>query len=121
MAGHGQVGVDLDAPAAVGARPGGARERVGERDRVHAGRPDDRPGVDPLGGSADLDRDAARVDRGGARALAHGHAELGELLADLARELLAERGDHALAGVEEDHPRVAGVDPPEVALHRARR
>ena len=61
--------------------------------------------------AADLDRHAARVDRGRTCALANGHAELGELLSDLPREPLTERGDHALARVEQDHPRVAGVDP----------
>ena len=48
-------------------------------------------------------------------------AELGELLGGLRRELLAERGHHALAGVEQDHPRLGGVDAPELALQVVRR
>ncbi len=67
---------------------------------------------------ADLDRHAALVDRGRARALAHDHPELGELPSDLPREPLAERSHQPVAGVEEDHPRAASVDPPEVWLYR---
>jgi hypothetical protein len=83
---------------------------------VHSRSPYHRPGVDPLRGSADLDRDAARVDRRGARAFANSHAELVELLSDLPREPLTERGDDPLARVEQDHARVAGVDSAELAL-----
>ena len=47
---------------------------------------------------------AALVDVRDARALANGHAELGQVVGDLLGEPRAEGGDHPLAGVEQDHP-----------------
>ena len=81
LAGQRQSGLTSMRPPRSVLRPGGLGERVGQRHRLHAGRPDDGPGVDPLGGSLQLDRDAVRVDRGGARALADRDPEPAELLA----------------------------------------
>ena len=108
MAGHRQVRPDLHAPRAVGLRPRRLGERLGEADGLDARGPDHRLRVDPLLGAVDLERHSLRVDRGHARALADGHPELGQVLRDLRRELLAEGRGHALAGVEQDHPRLAG-------------
>jgi hypothetical protein len=82
---------------------------------MHAGRPDDRPAVDPLADAVGLDRDAPRVDLRGPRALPYGDAEVGDVLGDLARELLTEGRHQAVAGVEEDHSGLGGVDAAEVA------
>ena len=99
-----------------------ARARTSAMRRgLHAGRPHHGPGGDPLGLLSDPDRHAACVDVGDHRALADGDAEVAELLARLGGGRFAERGDHALAGVEQDHPGGARVDPPEVASHRVAR
>ena len=63
--------------------------------------------VDALGRAAVLVGDAVGVDRGGARALAHVDAERRQLAPGLRRQLRAEGGEHALAGVEQHDARVA--------------
>ena len=117
MAGHRQVRADLHPPCTVGLRPRRLGERLGEADGLDSRGPHDGPRVDPLLGAVDLDRHAVRVDRGDARALAHRHTELGEVPRDLRGELLAEGRGHALAGVEQDYPRLRRLDAREVALH----
>ena len=106
--GHRQVGVDLDAPAAVGVGAGRPGERVGERDGVHAGRPDHRPARrsarSPRRPRSSRRRASIAVARAPSRTVTPSSASSS---ATLRRELLAERRDHALAGVEQDHPRVA--------------
>ena len=91
VAGHRQVRLDLDAPAAVGLRPGGLGKRSGQADGPYPGGPDDRAAGDPLARAAHIDRHSARVDRRGPHAFAHGHAELGQALGGLGRQRLAER------------------------------
>ena len=120
--GQRQVGVDLDAPGPVRAGAGGRARATSAMPAVRtpAAQTTVRVAIRSVS-LADLDRHAACVDVGDHRVLAHRHAELAELLGRLRRGRLAERGDHALAGVEQDHPRRARVDPPEVALHRVAR
>ena len=64
---------------------------------------------------------AALVDVRDSRALANGHAEVGQVVGDFLGEPGAEGGDHPLAGVEQDHPSRRRVDPPEGVPHGARR
>ena len=106
-------------PRSVLAPVARARESV-KRHGSHAGCPDDRPGVDPPARPSDLKGHAPLVDGRRPRALVNRHAKRFEVVGHLLRELLAERGDHSIAGVEQDDPGSGGVDPPEGALHRAR-
>ena len=114
MPGQRAVGQDLEAAAAVVLGPGGLRERAGERRRVHAGRPDHRRRVDPPRLAALVVGDARGIDRGGARALAHVDAQRRQLASGLGRQLRAERGEHALAGVEQDDADVARIEAREL-------
>ena len=103
---------------AVGAGAGRPRHDLGDLRGPHTRRPNHCPAGDPLLGLTILDRDSSRVDLGHPRVLTDGHAEFVQPLRGLGRCGFAERRDHALAGIEQDHPSSPRVDPPEVALHR---
>ena len=85
VAGHDQVGVDLDAPQII------VLESIRSLD----------PPVSTV---------TPRASMAVARSLASSDAELSKPVGYLARELLTERANHPVAGLEQNHPR-AGKTP----------
>ena len=107
MARDREVGSDRDASRAVERHA----ERARERGREDAGRPEDRPGGDPL--AAHDDGVGSDVGHGGALADLDAHAARAAPRA-FARELLGKGREDARPGLDEDDARVPRVDRPEV-------
>ena len=108
---------DPAGPVDLGPRLGG--DGLPERCRPDAGRPDDGAGGEPCGGAAlGVDLEAAVVDPGHHRSQVHLDPEALEVPAGLVGQPGAELGEHALAGVEQQHPGVPRVDTPEVPMQR---
>ena len=121
MPGDRQVGVDLDAPAAVGARPGGARQRLGQR-RRRARRPPRSRVLASIRSSRSptsivTPPASIAVTRAPSRTVT---PEPAEPCAAFAESFSLNAGTHAVAGVEQDHARLRWGRCAEVALHRSR-
>ena len=107
---HGQVGLDHDPAGAVGRSVEPARGLRG----LHAGGPDHRPRRHELV----ADTDAAVVAAGDRHAAANLGAEPLQRAGGIVRELRREGRQHPRPRLDQDHPRLAGVDVAELARQR---
>ena len=118
--GQREVGLHGDPAGAVDLGAGLLAEHPAERAGLHAGGPDLGGGVDPADLAVGvLDLDAVGVDVGDHRAELDLDADLVELAAGAAAELLAERRQHVGRGVEQDDAGGGRVDAAEVAAQGA--
>ena len=122
MAGNGEVGVDLDTAGAVGGAPVGlARAAAVSADgRTPAAQITVRLGMRSVFPSASMvtPRASIAVARAPSRTVTPSSASPSAALADSDS---AKAGEHALAGVEQDHPRVGGSMRAKLAASSAAR
>ena len=117
---QGQVRLDLDAPRTVQAGAGLLREQRTEGARLDAGSPDLADGLDPATlPQSILDLDAGAVDPHDLGAQLDLHPDPVQPGLCLGAQPVTERAQQHRSRVKQDHPRVPGVDTPELVAQRA--